>query len=364
MPDLLDLETLLRDVRPEPDPAWTARLDSRVAARFPGPPPRWRRPFTFARGHLVPLGSLAAVALVVVLVATQVHGGSELDSVTSSSSGGASSSAATKSSASAPAAPRSSAESAAGSAEVPQPDSAAAPTAAATPAAGRLVQRDASLTLSARRESVEDVADGVIRITDSLGGYVQSSSVSAGSSAGAQLSLKIPQERLQQALAKLSALAHVKRRTQESEDVTDQRSALEADVRDARADRDGLRRRLARAGTDKEAQRARTLLARAERRLTSRERAVANLSRSAALATIDVTVRGDAPRHSAAPVAGGGRWTPGDALHDAGRVLEVVAGVLLLALAVALPLALLAALAGLTWNLLVRRRRERALELA
>ena len=30
-----DLEMLLRDVRPAPDPAWTAKLDARVAARFP-----------------------------------------------------------------------------------------------------------------------------------------------------------------------------------------------------------------------------------------------------------------------------------------------------------------------------------------
>ena len=32
-----DLETLLRDVRPAPDPAWAAKLDARVAARFPEP---------------------------------------------------------------------------------------------------------------------------------------------------------------------------------------------------------------------------------------------------------------------------------------------------------------------------------------
>jgi lauroyl/myristoyl acyltransferase len=45
-------------------------------------------------------------------------------------------------------------------------------------------------------------------------------------------------------------------------------------------------------------------------------------------------------------------------------VLEVVAGVTLIALAVALPLALLAACAVLLARLFTRRRRERALELA
>ena len=31
-----DLETLLRDVKPAPDPAWATKLDARVAAGFPG----------------------------------------------------------------------------------------------------------------------------------------------------------------------------------------------------------------------------------------------------------------------------------------------------------------------------------------
>ncbi len=37
-----DLETLLRDVKPAPDPAWALKLDTRVAHRFPTPPSRAR----------------------------------------------------------------------------------------------------------------------------------------------------------------------------------------------------------------------------------------------------------------------------------------------------------------------------------
>jgi hypothetical protein len=95
--------------------------------------------------------------------------------------------------------------------------------------------------------------------------------------------------------------------------------------------------------------------------LRGRERDVARLSAETSLATIDVRVRGDR-RGAAAPA--GGRWTPGDALHDAGRVLEVVAGIAVIGLAVALPVGLLAAVAVLASRLLTRRRRERALELA
>ena len=57
-----------------------------------------------------------------------------------------------------------------------------------------------------------------------------------------------------------------------------------------------------------------------------------------------------------------GAWTPGDAWHDALRVLEVIAGIALIVLAVALPLALVAALAAIALRILRRRRREHALD--
>ena len=55
-------------------------------------------------------------------------------------------------------------------------------------------------------------------------------------------------------------------------------------------------------------------------------------------------------------------WTPGDAARDALRVLEVAAGVALVVLAVALPLALLGAMAALGARWSRRRRREHALD--
>jgi hypothetical protein len=61
------------------------------------------------------------------------------------------------------------------------------------------------------------------------------------------------------------------------------------------------------------------------------------------------------------PGAGGGDWTIGDALHDAGRVLAVAAGVALIALALTLPLALLGGLAWTTRRIYLRRAREGAL---
>ena len=57
-----------------------------------------------------------------------------------------------------------------------------------------------------------------------------------------------------------------------------------------------------------------------------------------------------------------GPWTPGDALHDAGRILAVGAGVAVIALAVALLLAIPGAIGLLGRRTVRRRRREAALD--
>jgi hypothetical protein len=59
----------------------------------------------------------------------------------------------------------------------------------------------------------------------------------------------------------------------------------------------------------------------------------------------------------------GGGFTLRRALHDAARVLVVVAGVALIALAVLVPLGLLVALVGWVGLVVRRRRREATLDL-
>jgi hypothetical protein len=331
MPDQFDLEALVRASRPEPDPRWTGRMDRRVAEGFPKPPRRHR--WRSLRGGMLAAGAAASVIAVLVLV---VAIASRSRTVNYASSGRTGGSIASK----------------------------AAPTEGATPGAAGLaapqrdVIRNVSITLSTTRADVEEVGDRAIRVADMLGGYVQDSSVTARRSA--DITLRIPSAKLQQALAQLSRLAHVRSRTQEAQDVTDQRAALTARVRDARAYRDSLRRRLARATGDREASSLRGRLQRAEQTLRARERDVAQLARETSYATVDVRVRGD--RSAGAAPAPGDRWTPGDALHDAGRVLEVIAGVALIVLAIAAPLAVLGAAVALVGRLTTRRRRERALE--
>jgi hypothetical protein len=74
---------------------------------------------------------------------------------------------------------------------------------------------------------------------------------------------------------------------------------------------------------------------------------------------VGVEMTGVARKHAAAPSHGS--WTPGDAAHDAVRVLEVSAGVALIALAVLVPLGLVGAAGGFAALALRRRRREAAL---
>jgi hypothetical protein len=344
MPEPFDLEALVRAARPEPAPAWTAKLDRRMAERFPSSPRWWQ--WQTIRPNLQALGAVASVIVVFALiigVASQSGGGSDSDS----GSGAAIPASRSEKSAGGD----SSGSSAAASPQAPVTDA---------PAQSRKQIQNVSITLSTRPADVEDVSDKVIRVADTLGGYIQRSSITARQSA--ELTVQVPADKLQPALSQLSRIAHVSSRTQETEDVTDQASALNAAVRDARAYRDSLRNRLAKATSDKQAASLRARLARAEQRLRSAERDVARLSRQTSYATIDVNVRGD--RRSGAAAAPAGRWTPGDALHDAARVLEVVAGVALIAAAVALPVAVLAAIAAALSRLLTRRRRERALELA
>jgi hypothetical protein len=348
MPEPFDLEALVRATRPEPAPAWVGKMDRRVAERFPSPPRWWQ--WQTVRPNLQALGAVGAVVAVFALiigVASQSGGGG--DSADSGASGSA------KAPVMAEATPNAdSAGSASGASK------SIAPVSPVSPALQRKQIQSVTITLSTKPADVEDVSDRVIRLADTLGGYIERSSITARESA--ELTVKVPADKLQPALAQLSRIAHVRSRTQDTEDVTDQAAQLNSAVRDARAYRDSLRNRLAHATTDAQTASLRARLQRAEQRLRSRERQVAQLSRQTSYATIDVRVRGD--RKSGAVAAPAGRWTPGDALHDAGRVLEVVAGVALIAAAVLLPVALLAAIATALSRLLTRRRRERALELA
>jgi hypothetical protein len=227
-------------------------------------------------------------------------------------------------------------------------------------ASGRQVERAAQLTLTAAPADVQDVADGVIRAAAALGGYVETSQISSDDQGGgASLRLRIPSARLDDAIARLSELAHVGALTRASTDITAPVDSVTARLGDARAERIALLRALGKATTDREIASLHERLRLNRSQIAALEGELAGLRRRANTATVDVTVQGTGPKTGGAP---GGAWTPKDALHDALRVLEVAAGVMLVAGAALVPLGLLAALGAMAARGRRRRRRDAALD--
>ena len=358
-PDLALLVADVRAARPEPDAAFLTALDERVRAGFPSSNPkrasaapwhvRLRRPQV-----LVPsFGATLAAALVVLLVASS-GGGSGDNSASSSGS--------TSDAASVSKVPESSASGSSASSSSSAKAAPAAPSdlALTVPSQRRKVERGAELTLTPAPEDVQDTADGVVRETQDAGGYVQRSDVQTRDGGGtASLTLRIPSAKLDDTLAGLAKLAHVGALSQSATDITAQTASTASLLSDARAERQALLRALGKATTARQIASLKARIADNRSVIARRQGDLNAVRRRADLATVQVTIEGTG---AAAKKDGGGAWTPRDALHDAGRVLEVAGGVALIALAVLAPLAVLAALALLGGRVVRRRRREGALD--
>ena len=344
-----DLEMLLRDVRPAPDPAWATKLDARVAARFPKPTPAWKKPLIAFREHFFAFGAVATVGcaiLALVVVGIRYSNGSSDDS---------------GSVAMTEQAPSSDSAGGGSTAKVPAPT--LSPESRTFSNADRAVISSATLTLSTTPDKVNTVSDRAIRVVDGLGGYVQTSEVnSSGNSASAALTVEDPvgQARRRdrpavQARARQGPLAAGPGR--------DRPARCTRGVRARRARRPCRTARSPEQGHDRCGAFAAAGPARS--RVASRHPASARgerLGAAVSYATVELEIDGDRRGGAAAPPEG--RWTPGDAVGDALRVLEVIAGVLVIALAVLIPVGLIALLGGLAGRIVVRHRRERALDIA
>ena len=226
----------------------------------------------------------------------------------------------------------------------------------------RAVERSAQLVLGTDPDGVRPAADRVFATVGRYDGIVLSSTIRDGDSGepGADFSLLIPSDRLSAALTDLSAIAEVRSRQESAEDITAPTVTVGERLRDARAEVEGLLKQLAKADTDAERASVKAQLRFQRQRLAALRASLNDLRRRANFSRVSVQVlTGDA---SAFPGSGGGRWTIGDALGDAGRILAVAAGVIVVGLAVLAPIALLALLAWLGRRAWVRAGRERALE--
>jgi hypothetical protein len=380
-PDLADLAELaveLRDERPAPDPAFTRTLNSRVERGFPrAAETRKRLGIKWPRVTLPALGVATSMLLVVGIAVTLPTGGN--DQPGSSGSGSSSSTRSTEQAAPTNTAPEPSVaakrapSSGGGSADSASPSTPAispgtsppiAPLPTPAPAdpgtdrrGHRSVERSAELVLATPPGEIDRAAAEILKVTDDLGGYVVSSSVSSNSSG--QFELRVPERRLQTALSRLSRVAKVRERTQNAQDITGAVVSVSGRLKEARTERRSLLRQLAKATTPNETASIRARLRLVSGEIAGYKRDLSRVKSRATRSTIAVTLLAD--RKAAAGHDGSG-WTPGDALDDATRILEVTAGVLLVAFALLLPLGLVGLLVWLAGRQAAQRRRERALD--
>ena len=358
-----ELEQLRDDIRataPEPRPEFAAELERRVEAGFktaPSTRPARRRIDLF--GPAVALACTAALAVVIGVAALGGGSGSDDDA------GGGGDAAPLL-------APEQDDSGATGGGAEPEaasrpPATSVAPTDSArrlaerrpdprTAGGRRVVEQRTRLELLAGADRFDEVNADVLEVADDTGSIVMSSRVSERDGRGfARYDLRVPASRLDEALADLSRLAKVTSRTATSDDITGVYVSARDRLQDARAERQALLKALQNADTTAEADALRYRIRLARDRIVIAERDLAAVKRRADRAKVSVTVRSTGERSE------GGAWTPGDALDDAGRILEVAAGVVLVSAAALLPLALVGLLAGLATRTLRRRRREAAL---
>jgi hypothetical protein len=342
---LAELALLLRDDRPQPTPAWAADLDRRAEAGFPSPPRAPRRSRVWLRQAMPAIAIILLVTPIALIAALAPNG----DDDDGGGAGGGASAGVEASGGSG------------GAGVEPLRGGGSVGTqrrgdAASDGRARRNVQRAAELTLAVPRRELDRVAGRVADVAANLGGYVASSSVS--SSDGGDLRLRVPTGRLDTAIQRLSRLGRVRDLSRSSLDITSTVVSARERLTDARTERVSLLRQLAEATTVNETESIRARLRIVSREIAAAENSLRRVRNRASFANVAVALV------PAGAQTGEGAWTPGDAFDDALGVLEVAAGVVVMAVALALPLLALWLLAWLAVRAVTRRRRERSLDLA
>jgi hypothetical protein len=170
----------------------------------------------------------------------------------------------------------------------------------------------------------------------------------------ATLVLQLPSAKLVTAIGSLSQLAPMRAESQSLQDITSEYDGARTKLSDAVAARQALLRALARATTQGQIESVRARLSLAGAAVVRARSAFEAVAKRGSSSTVEVTVSGDT--HAA-----GGGSTLKRGLDDAGDVLTTALAVLLVALAVLFPLAIVAALVAFGSRSVRRRLRERAL---
>jgi hypothetical protein len=237
-----------------------------------------------------------------------------------------------------------------------------APAPAAVSSGKRQIVQSAQLQLSTSPGRIDFVAQEVFDVVAAQRGIVESSNVTAtGTPDGsAVFQLSVPSANLAQTLNALSSLhgANVVSRTDTTADITGQVGGAGQRLAEARALRRSLLKQLAAATTPNQVDGIKLKLRDVDASISSDLSTLRGLQRQVAYSRIALTIQAAA----VPPPSHGSSFTLGRAVHDAGRVLVVVAGAALIALAVLVPVALLAGLLGWAGLAIRRHRREQVLD--
>lgn len=404
--DRFDDDTLfaeLRELRPTPRPEFAAELDARAAAGFP----RGERtsaaamPFKLVadwwRGRplpkrLVPALGMALTVLVVatVVVSISQSGGGGSSSIAESlgrsekvvEAGGAGAASEAEGTAieSAPAEESAeaggeieaeSAEESSGSAEseatlappVPSHAKGTKEFGANSSLATRDIERSAYIVLGTKPSEVAGASAKVYEAVHAANGVVLHSSVQSGNSGatGASFDLLIPSAKLNDTLATFSSIAEVRQRHDATNDITAPTVSAAEELADSNATIDSLLKQLGDAETDAEQESVEARLREERRRHAAIRASLDHLHQRASMSEVTLRIVTDHGAGVTPPSKDSGGWDVGDALHDAGHVLTIAAGVLLIGLAVLAPFALFGLIFWVGNRVRVRRLRERTL---
>lgn len=221
-----------------------------------------------------------------------------------------------------------------------------------TQQSGRVQTRSTDMLLVVENAELADASDGVIAATDRFGGYVSRSNTDIGEARSrASLELMIPAVDYEAAVASISALGHVKVRSQSTEDITAPFRRAESSLGRAIKTRNRLSRQRRAATTAAERDALTFRLRRAIRRVAAERQKFNALERQSSFVAMRVSILGDDS------VAAAGESTLEAAWRVSKDLLTKILAALIVALAVLAPFAILGGVAfGVTRSL--RRRRN------
>jgi Domain of unknown function (DUF4349) len=228
---------------------------------------------------------------------------------------------------------------------------------------GRNIERSSYIVLGTKPGEVAGAAAKVYEAVHAAGGYVLNSSVQSGTTGatGASFELSIPSAKVNGALAAISSIAEVRERHDATNDITAPTVSAAEELADSNAKIEGLLKQLGDVETEADQESVEARLREERRHHAAIRASLEHLHQRSSMSEVSVRIVTKNGAGVTPPSTDNGDWGVGDALHSAGHILTIAAGVVLIGLAILAPIALIALLIWFGNRFRVRRLRERTL---